>query len=215
MNLAKTSTVLSLVAGGTLALSAMPADAASFGNGEDEFGDPSEPGILFDTDTKVDFEFLESHGLFQATLFIVKADAKDTPVYTLFTENEAYITPETDDFLGLCPETVTVPGTDSCTNWFEFQGGVEYSLLLDSGNNGKVWSTTALNNPPVETQAKFIFGQTEAGKYTIRFEDNGGDEDFNDFTITAEMTDIPEPATLAGLGLIGGALALTRRRKAK
>ncbi|MEQ9371437.1 MAG: PEP-CTERM sorting domain-containing protein [Coleofasciculus chthonoplastes F3-SA18-01] len=208
MNLAKTSTVLGLVAGSALALSAMPAEAFSFGNGE-----PDQPGILFDTDTKVDFEFLESHGLFKSTLFIVEADAKDTPVYTLFTENEAFIS-GAEDFKGLCPETVTVPGTDSCTNWFEFQAGVEYSLLLDSGNNGKVWSTDALNNP-VQPQAEFIFGQTDAGKYTIDFEDKGGDRDFNDFTITAEMTDIPEPATLAGLGLIGGALALTRRRKAK
>jgi len=204
MNLAKTSTVLGLVAGSALALSAMPAEAASFGT----------DGILFETDTKVDFEFLESHGKFQSTLFIVEADAKDTPVYTLFTENEAFIMPETDDFLGLCPETVTAPDTSSCTNWFTFEAGVEYSLLLDSGNNGKVWSTTALNNP-VDTQAEFIFGQTEAGKYTIRFEDNGGDTDFNDFTITAQVKDIPEPATFAGLGLVGGALALTRRRKAK
>lgn len=204
MNLAKTSTVLGLVAGSALALSAMPADAASFNNG----------GILFDTDTKVDFEFLESHGAFKSTLSIVEADAKDTPVYTLFTENEAFISGR-DDYKGLCPETVTVPGTDSCTNWFEFQAGVEYSLLLDSGNNGKVWSTDALNMP-VETLAEFSFVQNDAGKYTIDFEDKGfAPYDFNDFTITAEMTDIPEPATLAGLGLIGGALALTRRRKAK
>ncbi|MEQ9482996.1 PEP-CTERM sorting domain-containing protein [Coleofasciculus sp. F4-SAH-05] len=206
MNLAKTSTVLGLVAGSALALSAMPAEAASFGNG----------GILFDTDTKVDFEFLESHGKFQSTLFIVEATDKDTPVYTLFTENEAFIS-GAEDFKGLCPETVTAPGTDSCTNWFIFEKDVEYSLLLDSGNSGKVWSTNKLNNPsnPNEgEQAKFIFGQTDAGKYTILFDDrgNGDDKDFNDFTITA---DIPEPATLAGLGLIGGALALTRRRKAK
>lgn len=203
MNLAKTSTVLGLVAGSALALSAMPAEAASF----------STDGILFDTDTKVDFEFLESHGKFQSTLFIVEADAKDTPVYTLFTENEAFIMPETDDFLGLCPDTVTVPDTSSCTNWFTFDAGVEYSLLLDSGNNGKVWSTNDLNMP-VSQQAEFIFEQTDSGQYTIRFEDNGGDTDFNDFTIAAQVKDIPEPATLAGLGLVGGALALTRRRKA-
>ncbi|MEQ8976173.1 MAG: PEP-CTERM sorting domain-containing protein [Coleofasciculus sp. C1-SOL-03] len=212
MNLAKTSTVLGLVAGSTLALSAMPAEAASFGT----------DGILFETDTKVDFEFLESHGKFQSTLFIVEADAKDTPVYTLFTENEAYIMPETDDFLGLCPDTVTAPN-GSCTNGFEFKAGVEYSLLLDSmgkpnlpeDSDGKVWSTNVLNEP-VSQQAMFSFEETDSGKYTIRFDDKGAgpDADFNDFTITAETTDIPEPATLAGLGLVGGALALIRRRKA-
>jgi len=203
MNLAKTSTVLSLVAGGTLALSAMPADAASFGNG----------GILFDTDTKVDFEFLESHGKFQSTLFIVEAGAKYEDVYTLFTENQAFDT-NSSDFMGTCPTSVTAPD-GSCTNWFEFQGGVEYSLLLDSGNGGKVWSTDVLNMP-VETLALFNFEQTDAGKYTIDFEDKGiTPYDFNDFSITAQVKDIPEPATLAGLGLIGGALALTRRRKVK
>ncbi|MEQ8539737.1 MAG: PEP-CTERM sorting domain-containing protein [Coleofasciculus sp. D1-CHI-01] len=203
MNLAKTSTVLGLVAGGTLALSAMPADAASFNNG----------GILFDTDTKVDFEFLESHGKFQSTLFIVEATDKNTPVYTLFTENEAFDT-DSSDFMGTCPTSVTAPD-GSCTNWFEFQGGVEYSLLLDSGNNGKVWSTDLLNMP-VETLALFKFEQTDAGKYTIDFEDKGiAPYDFNDFSITAQVTDIPEPTTLVGLGLIGGALALTRRRKAQ
>jgi len=204
MNLAKTSTVLGLVAGGTLALSAMPADAASFNNG----------GILFDTDTKVDFEFLESHGKFQSTLFIVEATDKNTPVYTLFTENEAFDT-DSSDFMGTCPTSVTAPD-GSCTNWFEFQGGVEYSLLLDSGNNGKVWSTDLLNMP-VSQQALFNFEETDPGKYTIRFDDrgNGDDKDFNDFTLTAQVKDIPEPATLVGLGLIGGALALTRRRKAQ
>lgn len=214
MNLVKTSTVLGLVAGSALALSAMPAEAFFFGNGNvDEFDNPTEPGILFNTDTKVDFEFLESHGAFKSTLSIVEADAKDTPVYTLFTENEAFDA-NSPDYIGTCPTSVTAPD-GSCTNWFEFQAGVEYSLLLDSGNNGKVWSTDALNMP-VETLAEFSFVQNDAGKYTIDFEDKGfAPYDFNDFTITAEMTDIPEPATLAGLGLIGGALALTRRRKAK
>lgn len=203
MNLAKTSTVLSLVAGSALALSAMPAEAFSFGN----------DGIKFGTKTKVDFEFLESHGAFQSTLFIVEAGAKDTDVYTLFTENQAFDA-NNPDYLGTCPTSVTAPD-GSCTNSFIFEAGVEYSLLLDSGNNGKVWSTDVLNMP-VEQLAKFNFGQTEAGKYTIDFEDKGWiPYDHNDFTITAEMVDIPEPATLAGLGLIGGALALTRRRKVK
>lgn len=183
MNLAKTSTVLGLVAGSALALSATPAEAFSFGN----------DGIKFDTKTQVDFEFLESHGAFKSTLFIVKADAKDAPVYTLFTENEAFDA-NSPDYLGTCPTSVTAPD-GSCTNSFIFEKDVEYSLLLDSGNNGKVWSTDVLNMP-VETLAEFNFVQTDGGKYTIDFEDKGWiPYDFNDFTITAEITDIPEPTT--------------------
>ncbi len=42
------------------------------------------------------------------------------------------------------------------------------------------------------------------------------DQDFNDLVISFESIDpkdVPEPATLAGLGLVAGALAVSRRRK--
>lgn len=49
----------------------------------------------------------------------------------------------------------------------------------------------------------------------MRWEDNGagGHIDYNDFSVTAKARPIPEPATLVGLGLVGGAMAVTRRRK--
>ncbi len=50
MHLKKTSTVLGLAVGSALALSAMPAEAATV-----EFGNN---GILFDEDTKIDFRFV-------------------------------------------------------------------------------------------------------------------------------------------------------------
>jgi len=39
-----------------------------------------------------------------------------------------------------------------------------------------------------------------------------GDKDVNDFTVAAKVRKVPEPATLAGLGLVAGALAFSRRR---
>ncbi|MEO0132735.1 MAG: PEP-CTERM sorting domain-containing protein, partial [candidate division WOR-3 bacterium] len=53
-----------------------------------------------------------------------------------------------------------------------------------------------------------------AGPVLIAIEDSGlnGHRDFNDFLVTAQVA-VPEPATLAGLGMIAGAMAMSRRRK--
>ncbi|MEQ9482201.1 PEP-CTERM sorting domain-containing protein [Coleofasciculus sp. F4-SAH-05] len=224
MYLKKTSTVLGLAVGSSLALSAMPAEAATV-----EFGNN---GILFDTDTKIDFDFIQSQGKFQSTLFIVEAANPTDMSNPLFVENEPY-DKTSPDFLGTCPTSVTSP-TGECQNWFTFKAGVEYSLALFSGNNkpagtnGFVYSTDDLNNPvgqqafvfdgvvlPEYTGPGDIFADPLLGKVTIAFDDKGNakDEDYQDFIITAMVTDIPEPATLAGLGLVAGSLALIRRRQ--
>ncbi|MCP2727191.1 PEP-CTERM sorting domain-containing protein [Limnofasciculus baicalensis] len=204
MALKSTFAILGLVAGSTLALSAIPAQAANlFGNS----------GIKFDETTTVDFWFVQSKGAFKSTLSVVEKAAPTTSLGVLFKENVASLG-SANDFLGTCPETVTSP-TGECHNWFTFTGGVEYSLLLDSGNNGNVWSTDTLNTP-VKPQALFSFVATpEPGKYTIRFDDKGAgdDADFNDFTIMAQIKPVPEPTALAGLGVVAGALAFSRRRK--
>lgn len=63
-------------------------------------------------------------------------------------------------------------------------------------------------------------GTFTADEYIIAFEDlfRGGrtDHDFNDLVVmveSVEPTSVPEPATLAGLGLVAGALGLKGRRK--
>ncbi|MEQ8958141.1 MAG: PEP-CTERM sorting domain-containing protein [Coleofasciculus sp. C2-GNP5-27] len=59
-------------------------------------------------------------------------------------------------------------------------------------------------------------------EFIVAFEDQlvGGpdsDKDYQDFVIIAESLDpkidVPEPTTLAGLGLLAGAMAVSRRRK--
>ncbi|MEQ9237814.1 PEP-CTERM sorting domain-containing protein [Coleofasciculus sp. E2-BRE-01] len=227
MDLKKTSTVLGLAVGSALALSAMPAEAATV-----EFGNN---GILFDEDTTIDFEFLQSQGKFQSELFIVEAANPTDPVFTLFTENEPF-DDTSPDFIGTCPTSVTVPGSSSCTNWFTFEANVEYSLALFSGENtpagtnGYVYSTDALNNPagqqafvfdgvvlPPYTGPGDISADPALGKVTIGFDDKGNanDADYQDFIVTAMVTEsVPEPATLAGLGLVAGSLTLIRRRQA-
>ncbi|MEQ8757019.1 MAG: PEP-CTERM sorting domain-containing protein [Coleofasciculus sp. G1-WW12-02] len=227
MHLKTTSTILGLAVGSALTLSTMPAKAATV-----EFGNN---GILFDTDTQIDFDFIRSQGAFKSTLFIVEAANPTDPVFTLFKENEPF-DDTSPDFIGTCPTSVTVPGSSSCTNLFTFEAGIEYSLALFSGNNkpagtnGFVYSTDALNTPA--NRQAFVFdgvvlppytepgeGSSDPalGKVTIAFDDKGGgnDGDFQDFIITAMETkeSIPEPATLAALGLVAGSLTLIRRRQ--
>lgn len=208
MNFTKTATVLGLIAGSAMALGAMPAQAAAISFGND--------GIKFAKDTMVDFWFLESNGAFKSTLSVYNADTKTAVNPFLFQEAApGYDVPKTGDFHGTCPKTVTSP-TGECHTWFTFKGGVNYSLLLDSTPNGKVYSTNALNigslNPDMK-QADF----TPMGNhiYQIAFDDTGNDNDgdMNDFFVKAEIKHVPEPAALAGLGLVAGTMTLARRRK--
>jgi hypothetical protein len=80
-----------------------------------------------------------------------------------------------------------------------------------------LWAySTNTFNTPVEQNAVFGNGSLSKG-VLISFDDNGGpkgkdDDDLNDFKVNARS--VPEPATLAGLGLAAGSLLLSRRRKA-
>ena len=228
MNLKSTSVLAGLLATSALTLSTVPAQAATlFGN----------EGIRFDVDTIVDFSFVRSQGLFKSTLSIVRANDL-TGVKDLFTEDKAFDV-TSPDFFGFCPGTVTASGPSSaCTNSFLFQGGVDYSFALNSGNNnpagtnGIVYSTNSLNTP--ESQQAFFFsppvpgpgqpipkapnpssGDPFAGPVVISFDDKGAanDQDFQDFIFTAQARPVPEPATLGGLAMVGGAMGMLRRRK--
>ena len=174
-------------------------------------------GILFEKDTLVDFWFLESNGKFTSTLSVYNVDTQTAVNPFLFKEAApGYDEPKTGDFHGTCPTTVTSP-TGECHTWFTFKGGVNYSLLLNSGGNKQVYSTNDLNigslNPDMQ-QAEF----TPMGNhiYQIAWDDTGNNNDFdmNDFYVKAEIKkDVPEPAALAGLGLVAGTMTLVRRRK--
>lgn len=88
-------------------------------------------------------------------------------------------------------------------------GGYQQSVIYQGNNQTQL---------QVPGKAPGIFTQDE---YIIAFEDlwRGGstDHDFNDLVVmveSVEPTSVPEPATLAGLGLVAGALGLKGRRKA-
>ena len=195
----------------------------------------SSSGISFDKNTSVQFKFEESHGKYRSTLGIMEVLnglPKLSSFTSLFAENAPGYDGRSNDWQASCGgSTIPLP----CTTSFNFLEGKTYTLALSRPVNsngvssGYVYSTTQLNKfgsggPYV--QAMFT-GDLYRSGMTVSFEDIGGafnptrcaatssapkgDCDFNDFIVTAKAT--PEPATMAGLGMVVGGLVVSRRRK--
>lgn len=236
----KAKQVLGLIAATTALVSyAAPGEAASLTPGE-TFG---TQGIRFLQDTEITFNFVQSNGAFQSTvkLFEVGGGNRLTFVQDLFAETKGSDNLWENGWLGTCGNTVAYTVGNTCTSYFTFQANKTYTLGLDSGFNGIVYSTTALNNfAPGGTQQVVFnsFGSQAAADTTqfiganasqyqssdplamvvgLGFDDrgNGNDSDFQDVTITAvgRRAAVPEPTTLAGLALSSVALGFSRRRR--
>ncbi|HEY9797234.1 MAG TPA: PEP-CTERM sorting domain-containing protein [Leptolyngbyaceae cyanobacterium] len=176
----------SLVAGSVMALSASSAQAAiiNFSNGS-----VTVSGLTT-------FTFVPpSRGEFESDLFLTLGGP-----LLLSEADPGFRVPIVGDFEGDC---------DVCTSTFDFgTGNASYDLLLTNTLNGAPV-------PSVVSSTNATFAPSDSG-ILVSFDDNGAgpDRDFNDFrfTITPART-VPEPTALAGLGLVAGALAFSRRRK--
>jgi hypothetical protein len=206
-----------------------PAQAFSFGTN----------GISFGQDTDVTFNFKESHGGYTSSLGIYSVNNSATSlISTLFSETKSSDNDGQNEWKGSLGNTVL--GSGSAV--FKFLAKQVYTLGLSSGNNGTVYSTSALNTRSGGSQ-QAVFGTAAplwsaldqnttsrfqtAGDFTsgagslsnggtlISFDDRGGgnDADFQDFTVSAEA--VPEPITMTGLALGLGGLISARRRRNK
>ncbi|MEG4802198.1 PEP-CTERM sorting domain-containing protein [Microcoleus sp. ARI1-B5] len=206
-----------------------PAQAFSFGTN----------GITFSQNTDVMFSFKESHGAYTSSLGIYTVNNSVTSlVHTLLWETKSSDNVDQNEWKGSLGNTVL----DSGSGVFTFLANQVYTLGLNSGGDGTVYSTSALNAGSGGSQ-QAVFGGASlwnalgkettntfqaAGQFTdgtaslsnggtlISFDDRGGgnDADFQDFTVSAEA--VPEPMTMTGLALgLGGLVAARRRRASK
>jgi hypothetical protein len=184
------------ILGAGLASAALLGLAAPAAFAADEFGGKA---ITFDTDTAIDFEFLESHGSFMATFGVMDLNSGEkTPLIKEdkpSDSNERAVNKATD-FLGTPGNAVSQP-----KNTFTFKANTPYTLYLESRTGtGRVASlvfSNDLKNPNSRQQTKFDKGfeglgaqgvkinwdDQAAGKQVTGAERN--DDDFNDFVVIA------------------------------
>lgn len=224
MNTKFLSTLTATAAATALFSAAAPAQAASFGTTR----------ITFEQDTAVKFNFLGTRGMYQSSLGIYDVkNSMPTLIQTLFSETKRSDNGRQDEWKGTLGNTVLGPGKVV----FTFLANKIYTLGLNSGYDGSVYSTSTLNSGGTQ---QAVFGDLSlqnalnlqstssfqnAGQFTdglsalfkggtlISFDDrgNGSDADFQDFTVSAEA--VPEPMTMTGLALgLGGLVAARRRR---
>jgi len=113
--------------------------------------------------------------------------------------------------------------------------GNEFGFFLKTKNNSYFYTEDALNDNgneqsviyqgggDVDLQIPYSAGpgNFDEDDWIIAFEDvlfDASDKDFNDFVILAtdlEAASTPEPATMAGLGLVGAAMVGLRRKNKK
>ena len=206
----------------------IPAQAASlFSNGGP---------VSFSKDTRVEFKFHASHGAYQSTLAVY--DSNKQLLQNLFAEELGRdpISGGTSsqynnvDSRGTCGVTVNPA---PCTTTYSFLANTFYYLGLSSletptivysddpvggATPGGFTFVADVNTvlyptkyaPPTGTNFKALALQD--GETAILVNDPAKvDRDANDFVVTAKS--VPEPATLAGLGVVAAGLAASRRRK--
>lgn len=195
-------------------------------------------GIKFDTNTTVQFDFLESHGMWQTALGVYRKDS--SLAGTLFTEDLRGSDPGSNDskndWKGTCGLSVS-----NCTTTFDFLAGVEYKFGLRRYNPARPDVVNAPYSVGSDAnKAKFVYG----GSYTYNLQgptwisqnrdktsltatlsvgldqvliamEDGYDKDYNDFLFKASVVKkVPEPSTaLALLGAGVASLLGVRRRR--
>lgn len=200
--LAAATTAASLVS-----IIATPSQAANlFGNS----------GIKFDKDTTVNFDFLESHGIYKSYFGVQQVGGSFISLLQE-TQNADNQSQSVNDWLGTCGISVK-----ECTSSFTFKAGLDYNLVLQSYEKVPINRSWGYQSTPTQTvssssPASTVFTQNSETSYTLAWDDgHPSDKDTNDFFVKAsweKTASVPEPATLAGLGLVGSFLAIKGRRK--
>lgn len=193
-----TGAFLGVLSGFLIAGTVTPAQAS------DQFNNNA---IQFDVDTVVEFEFVESNGVYQSTFGVINLNTGErTPLIAEIKPSDrtqpvnvpSDFTNDTplnnrDDFLGTPGNTVPEPLAE-----YEFQANTPYAFYLESFYNGQsagVVYSTSLQNSGGTTRIMFD-GDVAAlatGGVLLQWDDTGSllvqpaqeDRDFDDFVVRA------------------------------
>jgi hypothetical protein len=152
--------------------------------------------IRFGKDTKVEFEFIESHGAYQSTFGVINlVSGEKTPLLAEVkaSDDPSLVSPRSRDFVGTPGNTVAQPLAS-----YTFKAGQPYAFYMDSTYQGREGGTVySSNNRNIGGQLQGrvgdIGGLSSQG-LKIDWEDTTpaggviarrGDMDYNDFTIVA------------------------------
>jgi hypothetical protein len=186
----------------------------------------------FTKDTQIKFSVLNPTGLGSRGQALSSFGFLTAPVNgigafsTIFGEQKAYDTGSTDrknDWLGTCGKAIS----GACEVTVKFKAGMNYLLALNT-DGATHFGVGAMNSftfnrvsdqfyPKAgtfdtvsETGALFI--GMEDGLYQQRGTRQNYYYDYQDWVVKAEA--VPEPATLAAMGMVAGGMLLARRRNA-
>lgn len=177
-------------------------------------------GVRFDADTTINFDFLSSHGIYKSDFGVQEVGGSFVSLLKE-SQNADIQTHSVNDWQGSCGISVL-----SCSTSYTFKADVDYSFVLQNYEKVKIQEEWGYNNTPTSvvyssSAQSVAFTQESNSTYKLDWDDGyGSDRDTNDFTIKAAWTSqrsvsVPEPATLAGLGLVVGSFFLTRKRRVK
>jgi len=236
MNLKSTSVFAGLIAGSALALSTLPAQAFTF-NPNGTINVAASETIKFDF-VESRGMFQSSFGIYSApsaASLVTTLFTENAPGYDLGRSDA------NGDWLGTCGITVT-PAPCKISYTFANAGSYYFGLSSPDGSTiftnkfGTFASAAEADLTPPESSA-FISDAKTYTRSTIGPSSGGGgfttldlskyagfvaindsaalDKDVQDFIVAIQpsVQTVPEPATLAGLGLVAGAMTMLRRRK--
>jgi hypothetical protein len=186
LNLVKLA-IASLAMGGLWGLLPQTATAQT-----DQF---NNQGMIFEVDTVVEFEFLQSNGVYQSTFGVMNLNTGEkTPLLVEVKPYDGYfdgIDPGTTDAQGTPGNAVPQPLAE-----FLFQANTPYVLYIESSYNGRpagILYSTNDRNPGGNQQFLFDGDFTKLGNagLLLKIDDTGStlvepdqqDDDFDDFIV--------------------------------
>ncbi|MBD2463782.1 hypothetical protein H6G89_22530 [Oscillatoria sp. FACHB-1407] len=183
-------TIFKTVLGGVMGAAAIALATPAYA--QDQFDNTV---IQFDVDTIVEFEFVESRGVYQSTFGVINLNTGDRIplIREVRSSDSAPIGLSQSDDTGTPGNSVPQPLAE-----FEFEANTPYAFYLESSYNGQpagIFYSIDARNPNNSRRLRLDGDASDlgAGGVVMRWDDTGSllvpppsqDRDYNDFTVRA------------------------------